>query len=89
MEVSGVRSSWLTLAMKFTAGGFRGLDAGDLVQHGERAAGGHGGGVDLEDAPLGKANWRGRSAPRASSKAERTQASSQGFAHRVNQRRPT
>ena len=70
---------------EFTAGGFRGLDAGDLVQHGERAAGGHGGGVDLEDAPLGKRT--GAAGARLALFQSRAHTGQQfRVAHRVNQR---
>ena len=35
---------------KLAAGFFRGIDAGDVVKHGQRSAGRHGNGMDLEDA---------------------------------------
>ena len=53
MDVSGVRSSWETLAMKsrrvFSARSI----AGDVVEHGDGASAGGGGGADLEDYALG------------------------------------
>ena len=80
-----MRSSWLTLAMNsrrdFSAASMRVI----VVQHGERSAGGHGSGIDLEDAPGSQRT--GAAGTRLALLQRRVHTGQQfGIAHRVDQR---